>query len=278
MKRVAILAIAFLVAIGAVIGVVSSSLIASSEPPPPISEPDFSNHDPDSKLDPSLRIQIRLKKQYLEDPEGQKNKMNVFDVKGLRTDDLSRQTVFIWFAQEPTKSMVKELEDMGIILRLDSWIPGVDVSKRHAAQELARPQVLEIEDLDAALRQLEEWGISLQDLEEWGITWQELEDSRITMEELGNWSAILREFNARGVTLGQLEGLGITLCADPLIPPAVIYPAGFLFADMPVYKLYDLASRDYVVRLATAEIYIELMNDLAPGTTNDIHLFSLTCR
>jgi hypothetical protein len=262
-KRAAILAIVLLVAVIAVIGVVSNSLIASSESPETGSNPDA-----ESKIDGTLAMQVRLKIAYLEDPEGQEGKVNIFDLKGVSTDDLSRQTVFIYFLQEPTPSQVKELEDMGIILRLDSWIPYVDLSERRAAQELARPQVLLIEDLDAALRQLEEWGISLQDLEEWGITWQEIEDSRITMEELGNWFGILQKFNERGVTLRDLEGLGITLCPDPSIAPAVNLPAGIMVANIPVYKLYDLASKDYVVRLSTAEGSFELHNDSAPGTTN----------
>lgn len=51
----------------------------------------------------------------------------------------------------------------------------------------------------------------------------------------------------------ELANLGITLYPDSWIPPVGNAPTGFLLADMPVSKLRDLAIRDYVVKLETAE-------------------------
>ncbi|MBI4333541.1 MAG: hypothetical protein HY673_19940 [Chloroflexi bacterium] len=51
----------------------------------------------------------------------------------------------------------------------------------------------------------------------------------------------------------ELRALGVTLYADSWIPPAGSAPTGFLLADMPVSALKNLASKEYVVKLETAE-------------------------
>ena len=51
----------------------------------------------------------------------------------------------------------------------------------------------------------------------------------------------------------ELQGLGITLYLDSWIPPVGNHPYGFMLADMPVDKLSDMAGKDYVIRLETAE-------------------------
>lgn len=61
----------------------------------------------------------------------------------------------------------------------------------------------------------------------------------------------------------ELEAMGITLYLDSWIPPVGTHPTGFLLADMPVDKLWALASEDYVVKLDTAERVLEPQNDLA---------------
>ena len=53
--------------------------------------------------------------------------------------------------------------------------------------------------------------------------------------------------------LEELQDLGITVYVDSWIPPVGAHPTGFMLADMPIDKLYDLAARDYVIRLNTAE-------------------------
>jgi hypothetical protein len=55
----------------------------------------------------------------------------------------------------------------------------------------------------------------------------------------------------------ELEGLGTILYLNSWIPPVGAHPTGFLIADIPIDKLNDLASKDYVVRLDTAERLLE---------------------
>ena len=55
----------------------------------------------------------------------------------------------------------------------------------------------------------------------------------------------------------ELEAMGITLYLDSWIPPVGAHPTGFLIADMPVDKLEQLAEKNYVVRLDTAERLLE---------------------
>jgi hypothetical protein len=55
----------------------------------------------------------------------------------------------------------------------------------------------------------------------------------------------------------ELEAMGITLYLDSWIPPVGAHPTGFIIADIPVDKLEALASKDYVVRLDTAERVLE---------------------
>jgi len=57
--------------------------------------------------------------------------------------------------------------------------------------------------------------------------------------------------------LKELQDLGITVYVDSWIPPVEAHPTGFMLADMPIDKLYDLAARDYVIRLNTAEQLLE---------------------
>ena len=62
--------------------------------------------------------------------------------------------------------------------------------------------------------------------------------------------------------LEELQDLGITVYVDSWIPPVGAHPTGYILADMPIDKLYDLAARDYVIRLNTAE---ELLQPYAEG-------------
>jgi len=51
----------------------------------------------------------------------------------------------------------------------------------------------------------------------------------------------------------ELQAIGITLYPDSWIPPAGEHGEGFLLADMPIDKLDELAAKDYVLRLDSAE-------------------------
>ena len=55
----------------------------------------------------------------------------------------------------------------------------------------------------------------------------------------------------------ELEAMGLTLYLESWVPPVGDHPTGFLIADMPVDKLEELAEKDYVVRLDTAEAQLE---------------------
>jgi len=66
----------------------------------------------------------------------------------------------------------------------------------------------------------------------------------------------------------ELESTGLTLYLDSWIPPVGSHPEGFIIADMPIDKLAEVASKDYVVRLDSAERLAQPQNDLAAITTN----------
>ena len=51
----------------------------------------------------------------------------------------------------------------------------------------------------------------------------------------------------------ELESMGLTLYLDSWIPPVGVHPTGFVLADMPIDKLEEVAKKDYVIRLDTAE-------------------------
>ena len=51
----------------------------------------------------------------------------------------------------------------------------------------------------------------------------------------------------------ELQAIGITLYPDSWIPPTDEHLEGFLVADMPLDQLAQLAARDYVLRLDSAE-------------------------
>ena len=57
--------------------------------------------------------------------------------------------------------------------------------------------------------------------------------------------------------LNELEAMGIIPYPDSWIPSAEGQSAGFMVADMPIDKLDELAGKDYVVQLDTAEQVLE---------------------
>ncbi|UCG55289.1 MAG: S8 family serine peptidase, partial [Dehalococcoidia bacterium] len=66
----------------------------------------------------------------------------------------------------------------------------------------------------------------------------------------------------------ELDDMGLTLYRDSWIPPVNNYATGFIIADMPLDKLRKLASKNYVIRLDTAEQFLEPHNDLAAQKIN----------
>ena len=57
--------------------------------------------------------------------------------------------------------------------------------------------------------------------------------------------------------LAELQDLGITAYADSWIPPVGDHPTGFILADMPIDKLNELAAKDYIIKVNTAERLLE---------------------
>ncbi len=68
--------------------------------------------------------------------------------------------------------------------------------------------------------------------------------------------------------IAELESMGLTLYPDSWIPPLKNHPTGFIIGDMPLDKLSGLADKNYVVRLDTAERFLEPQNDLATQAIN----------
>ncbi len=64
--------------------------------------------------------------------------------------------------------------------------------------------------------------------------------------------------------IDELEAMGITPYPDSWIPVAGGHAAGFIVADMPIDKLDELAGKDYVMRLDTAEQVLEPQTEQLP--------------
>jgi len=134
--------------------------------------------DSGGKISSLLTLQVEAKLRAVEaggvpaavEASLQEGRVDILRTPGIRLDDLDKQRIFIHLAQEPTESQIRELEAMGTILYLDSWIPAV---------------------------------------------------------------------------------------GD--------HPTGFLTADVSTDKLEEMAAKDYIVRLDTAEQLLEPQNDLAMG-------------
>jgi len=57
--------------------------------------------------------------------------------------------------------------------------------------------------------------------------------------------------------LEDLRDLGITVYVDSWVPSVGDHPTGFILADMPIDKLNELAAKDYIIKLNTAEQVLE---------------------
>ena len=55
----------------------------------------------------------------------------------------------------------------------------------------------------------------------------------------------------------ELQNMGLTLYLDSWIPPVGAHPTGFILADMPVEVLGELADKEYIVNLDTAEVELQ---------------------
>ncbi|MFC1938144.1 hypothetical protein ACFLWH_00570 [Chloroflexota bacterium] len=62
----------------------------------------------------------------------------------------------------------------------------------------------------------------------------------------------------------ELQAMGMTLYLDSWITPVGAHPTGFITADMPVSKLKEVAEKDYVMKLETAEQMLGPQNGSQP--------------
>jgi len=72
-----------------------------------------------------LSLQIANKMDYLETPPTA-NEIDISKVEGMPSENLATQMVVIYFTQEPGTSQIQELQDLGINVDEDSWIPAVE--------------------------------------------------------------------------------------------------------------------------------------------------------
>ncbi len=75
------------------------------------------------KVSSQLREQINLRNEQIANPAA--DRLELMKSIGMRVDDLEIQRTFIHLSQELNPSQIEELEVMGIVLYLDSWIPPV---------------------------------------------------------------------------------------------------------------------------------------------------------
>jgi hypothetical protein len=77
-----------------------------------------------SKIGILLQTQVNLKNEQLANPTDER--LQVMQNMGMRVDNLEQQRVFIHMQKLPGNSQLKELESMGVVLYLDSWIPPLE--------------------------------------------------------------------------------------------------------------------------------------------------------
>jgi subtilisin family serine protease len=84
----------------------------------------FSESEPEAKVSAllSLQVEAKLRCQQLSPTA---TELSMMQARGMNTEDLETQRIFIHLAQEPTAEQLKELEALGIIPYPDSWIPPV---------------------------------------------------------------------------------------------------------------------------------------------------------
>ncbi len=75
------------------------------------------------KVSGLLLAQVNLKKEQIANPTPER--LEMMKAMGMRVDNLTIQRIFIHLNKELDPAQIEELEAMGIILYLDSWIPPV---------------------------------------------------------------------------------------------------------------------------------------------------------
>lgn len=73
------------------------------------------------KVSSQLLSQINLRKEQIANPTS--DRLDIMKNFGMNVDNLEMQRIFIHLNRELSPLQIKEIETMGIILYLDSWIP-----------------------------------------------------------------------------------------------------------------------------------------------------------
>ncbi len=68
--------------------------------------------------------------------------------------------------------------------------------------------------------------------------------------------------------LEEMKSLGMIPYPETWVPPVGQHPQGFFLTDMPVDRLEQLAAKEYITRLDTAERQVFPQNDVAGGVMN----------
>jgi len=73
------------------------------------------------KISSLLLIQVNLKKEQIKNPNDER--LNLIKEMGMRLDNLENQLIFIHLERKLNEAQVTELQNIGLILHMDSWIP-----------------------------------------------------------------------------------------------------------------------------------------------------------
>ena len=75
------------------------------------------------KVSSQLLTQVNFRKEQIANPTS--DRLEIMKNLGMNVDNLKMQRIFIHLNRELSPAQIKEIETMGIILYLDSWIPPV---------------------------------------------------------------------------------------------------------------------------------------------------------
>ena len=75
------------------------------------------------KISSLLLTQVNLKKEQFKNPNDER--LNLIKEMGMRLDNLENQLIFIHLERKLNEAQVTELQNIGLILHMDSWIPPV---------------------------------------------------------------------------------------------------------------------------------------------------------
>jgi len=75
------------------------------------------------KISSLLLTQVNLKKEQIKNPNDER--LNLIKEMGMRLDNIENQLIFIHLERKLNEAQVTELQNIGLILHMDSWIPPV---------------------------------------------------------------------------------------------------------------------------------------------------------